>query len=114
MTSPSLRTPDDLGLTDTGAEDDARILHLMTPSSFDSWYQSADESKTTWITANGFLGNPGRAIMMPDTSAIGIVGDEAPIWDGASIAVALPSGSWQITTDEQDADINTGEVALGW
>ena len=93
MTSIPLPTLDDLALTAGSGGGTGRALRLMTCDSFAAWQETASAGEAGWVEAMGFSGKPGTALVMPDSHAIGIVGDTAPIWDGAAIAAALPPGS---------------------
>ena len=113
MTSIPLPTLDDLALTAVSPGGASRALRLMTGDGFTAWQEMASAEETGWIEAMGFSGKAGKALVMPDSSAIGVIGDTAPIWDGAAISAALPPGTWHFS-DNSDKDIDRDDVALGW
>ena len=113
MTSIPLPTLHDLALTAVSPGGASRALRLMTGDGYTAWQEMASAEETGWIEAMGFSGKAGKALVMPDSSAIGVIGDTAPIWDGAAISAALPPGTWHFS-DNSDKDIDRDDVALGW
>ena len=114
MSSFTLSDPARLGLVSDDAP--ARSLRLMTPDAFDDWLKAASPAACAIIEANGFTARSGRAILLAGDAdsedAIGIFAKDAPLWDGARLATALPAGRWQLA--DCDPVLPLESVCLGW
>ena len=114
MSSFTLSDPARLGLVSDDAP--ARSLRLMTPDAFDDWLKAASPAACAIIEANGFTARSGRAILLAGDAdsedAIGIFAKDAPLWDGARLATALPAGRWQLA--DCDPVLPLEPVCLGW
>ena len=114
MSSFTLSDPARLGLVSDDAP--ARSLRLMTPDAFDDWLKAASPAACAIIEANEFTARSGRAILLAGDAdsedAIGIFAKDAPLWDGARLATALPAGRWQLA--DCDPVLPLESVCLGW
>ena len=114
MSSFTLSDPARLGLVSDDAP--ARSLRLMTPDAFDDWLKTASPAACAIIEANGFTARSGRAILLAGDAgsedAIGIFAADAPLWDGARLAKALPAGRWQLA--DCDPALPLESACLGW
>ena len=114
MSSFTLSDPARLGLVSDDAP--ARSLRLMTPDAFDDWLKAASPTACAIIEASGFTARSGRAILLAGDAdsedAIGIFAKDAPLWDGARLATALPAGRWQLA--DCDPVLPLESVCLGW
>ena len=114
MNSFTLSNPARLGLVSDDAP--TRRLQLLTTDGFDDWLKTASPTARAIVEGNGFAARSGRAIPLAGDSghadAIGIFDEDAPLWDGAKLASALPTGRWQLVTE--DAAIPLEALCLGW
>jgi leucyl aminopeptidase len=114
MSSFSLSDPTRLGLVSDDAP--ARTLRLLTADAFDRWLQTASSTARAIIEANNFTARSGQAVLLAgdadSVDAIGIFDADAPLWDAARLAAALPAGRWQLETD--DGGLSLEAVCLGW
>ena len=114
MSSFPLTDPSRLGLVTDDAP--SRTLRLLTADSFDDWLKTASAEARTLVEASSFAAKSGRAILLPgeggSAHAIGIFDMDAPLWDAARLAAALPAGRWQLATDDDAMPLET--ICLGW
>ena len=87
---------ENFGLLDDAAQ--STKIFLMSRDEFTGWLEKASNAQRTWITVQGFIAKPGKAITFAKNNGqiefgIGIYGDHA-VWDGALIAANLPTGQW--------------------
>ena len=94
-------------------------IYLMSADEFTNWLAKASNAQKAWVTAQGFISKPGKAITFASVDgkidfAIGIHGDHA-VWDGALIAANLPIGQWQFVPYNSELSNQSLEfLALGW
>ena len=114
MSSFPLSDPARLGLVSDDAP--SRTLCLLTADGFDDWLKTASAQASATIEANGFTAKSGRAIPIAGAAdsadAIGIFDADAPLWDAARLAAALPAGRWQLVTDDDSMPLEA--ICLGW
>ena len=114
MSSFSLSNPARLGLVSDDAP--ARHLRLMTTDGFQDWLKTAPATARAIIESQGFAARSGGAVLLAgDTDsadAIGVFDADAPLWDAAKLAAALPAGRWQIEDD--DGSLPLEAICLGW
>ena len=114
MSSFSLSDPARLGLVSDDAP--ARRLRLMTADGFQDWLKTASATARAIIESQGFAARSGGAVLLAgdvdSADAIGIFDADAPLWDAAKLAAALPAGRWQIEDD--DGSLPLAAICLGW
>jgi len=92
-------------------------LQLVGRDSFDGWRQRQAQPLLQWLTAHGFDGASGSALVLPGgdgnlASAVLGIGDPLDPWSYAHAPYALPPGDWQVDGD-LDADMRRA-LQLGW
>ncbi|GAB3381100.1 leucyl aminopeptidase family protein [Lysobacter fragariae] len=113
MTLPS-------GLTLDGA--DALPLHVVTRATFAHWLTTQAPATATWLSAQGFDGSAGSALLLPGTDG-GIAGAVIGVGDPLDPASyghaphALPARAWRLADDLGPAALEPAArhaLQLGW
>ena len=103
------------------SSDGAVPLFALDADNLSAWLEGQTPTVQNWVKAQGFNANVGSVCVVPDADgAIGIalagLGDDAARARGrfamASVASALPAGTYSIATDHAQDDLE--EHALGW
>lgn len=96
-------------------------LHIVPQDQFDSWHSAQPEKLKTWVTAQGFNGGLGQAVLLPgddgapDSAVVGYGSAQTRArgrFHLAAAAAKLPKGVYRIASGlpEDQAEIE----ALGW
>jgi leucyl aminopeptidase len=100
---------------------DAIPLHVIESSAVEDWLTAQDSFLGTWVRQNGFAGNLGQALLVPDISGCAVMalagyGTQAkrarvhfPL---AHAAAKLPEGTYRIASGLSQKDAET--ECLGW
>ena len=103
------------------ADKAALPLTVLEPDAVDGWLKNADAATRAWVTASGFSGRLGSALMLPgvDGAPVGALAGYGTASARARVrfplagAVAgLAPGTYRLASGIPDADLET--EALGW
>ncbi|WP_415008649.1 leucyl aminopeptidase family protein [Aestuariivirga sp.] len=93
----------------------ATLVQVVTPNGWAAFRKTLSKETQGWCAANGFAGEPGRHVLLPDGRG-GIAQVVAGMSAGADpfslgkLARALPAGVYELAGDVEDAYL----AALGW
>ncbi|MGJ8544084.1 MAG: leucyl aminopeptidase family protein [Sulfitobacter sp.] len=100
---------------------DTLPLYVIAEESFSTWLGALPARVSGWVTSNGFTAALGQTLILPDENgapmaAVGGFGSAAKRARGrfhlATIAAALPKGTYRIETELPGSDLET--ECLGW
>ncbi|MDF1804055.1 leucyl aminopeptidase family protein [Thalassovita sp.] len=100
---------------------DAIPVYVLEAGAVDAWLRTQPANVHSWVTANGFKGALGKALIVPDAkgnpaTVLAGYGSAAQRLRGrfhlASVATALPAGSYRIASELPQETLE--EEALGW
>ncbi len=100
--------------------DTAIPIHALATNELSTWLEGAPSEVQTWVDAHGFEAKPGSYLVVPETGG-GIAGvlagvsDPVSLWDLASLAKALPGGTYALAPTPALSDAAKAEaLMLGW
>ncbi|MEL6169566.1 MAG: leucyl aminopeptidase family protein [Pseudomonadota bacterium] len=93
-------------------------IDLVTRDGVEAWLANLSETQTTWVRGQGFAGQPGRLVLIPDgdgtLARVGYGDPRSPRkrFAFAALRDRLPEGSYYIAGELTGDDLS--EAALGW
>ncbi len=96
-------------------------LRVIVPKSMAAWSKSLEKSQRTWVKSSGFNAASGSTCLIPNETGTPVLAaagiDTGSIWEWASIAKSLPTGTYQLVPDTDGGDEDSTRLtnaALGW
>ncbi|MGO1119798.1 leucyl aminopeptidase family protein [Rhodovibrionaceae bacterium A322] len=120
MTAPSSAPLPDLLLTDTPSS--CHSFLPLTQEGLNDWLASQGDSRSSWISLQGFKGKIGQVCLLPDSEGslelalIGVDALDHP-WSYAEAVSKLPEGTYQLAEDQLTAPLSARDadaLAFGW